>query len=109
MTDPATLGEYNLRATRNMQVTGYGVNVVTHISCPGCAAADWLLFPITAAFDDHVGVQDPRTCSECGRTFRFLVTQEGGGAAMGGITQGRIVQIGGDPVPGYLRGMIGLA
>lgn len=105
MSDPATLDEYNARATRNQRVSGYGANVVTHFPCPGCAAPDWLKFPITAALNGYKDVQRPATCTECGRTFRFAVTVEGGGPFAGGSTSAAFVQTGGADIPAYLPAM----
>lgn len=100
--DPATLDDYNAKAAANMAITGYGADVVTKFPCPGCAAPGWMDFPITAAMNDYRDVQEPVTCRECGRTFRFAITVEGGGAAAGGSTQGEFVQTAGADVPSYL-------
>lgn len=102
MADPATLDEYNTKALANQSITGFGADVVTHFPCPGCAAPGWLDFPITAALNDYRDVQDPATCQECGRSFRFAITVTGGGAAAGGSTEGQFIQTGGPDLPDYL-------
>lgn len=105
MNDPATLDEYNAKAMRSQRITGYGAGVVTHFPCPGCAAPDWLAFPITAALNGYAGVQDSTACKECGRSFRMVITVTGGGAAAGGSTESAIVQTGGEDIPAYLPPM----
>lgn len=99
MPDPTTLDEFNKRASANMQITGYGAEVKTHFPCPGCAAAEWLEFPIAAAMNDYADVQEPSTCSECGRTFRLNIDRHEGSI------DGMFVQLGGDPIPDYLPPM----
>ena len=106
MADPATLDEYNAKAMANSTITGFGADMVTHFPCPGCAAPGWMDFPITASLNDYRDVQDPASCSECGRTFRFKITQTGGGAAAGGSTEGTFVQVDGPDVPSYLPPML---
>ena len=97
--DPTTLDEYNERYQANTRITGFGVDVATIFPCPGCTAPDWLRFPVTAALNDYADVQEPTTCSACGRTFRFAV-EVGDGNVRGGI-----VQTAGDPIPSYLPPM----
>ena len=87
---------------QGQHITGRGVEVVTHLPCPGCAAPNWLDFPITAALNDYADVQQPSTCKECGRTFQMLIEVQGGGPSAGGSTEARIVQTGGDDIPDYL-------
>lgn len=105
MPDPATLDEYNARALASQHIEGYGADVVTWLPCPGCAAPDWLGMPITAALNDYADVQAPTTCGKCGRTFRLVITLEGGGAAAGGSTSAAFVQTGGTDIPAYLPPM----
>lgn len=97
MTDPATLEQYNLLCLQNTKVTGFGFETKTILPCPGCAAAGWMEFPVTAGLNDYVDIQEPKTCAECGRTFKFVVVQGDDGS-----TQSTFVQTGGAPIPFYL-------
>jgi hypothetical protein len=99
VSDPATVAEYNQLAAKNARVTGQGTQTVTHIPCPGCAAPDWLAFPVTAALDEYAGVQRPARCAACGRTFRLAITREGGSVIS------EFIQTGGPALPAYLPPM----
>lgn len=92
--DPKTVDDYNARAMANAKVEGYGIfGVKQTLPCPGCAAPGWKSFKI---IEVEQVMPEPATCWNCGRTFKVLVSHEGGGTSM------EFVQTGGDDVPDYL-------
>lgn len=95
--DPINLDEYNRLTQQNLIVTGEAADRVTTFPCPGCAAAGWHSFHVTTGFES---VNDPATCNDCGRTFRFDIKKEHGSVS------GSIILISGDPMPDYLPSTI---
>lgn len=89
---PASAQEFMLRHYKNYQVTGLGMDVATHMPCPGCAAKNWLVFKLP---DTMRATSAGRVCEECHRGFR-AVYQVGGG-----ITRFEMVQTVGPALPDW--------
>lgn len=97
MEDPQTMHEYNQRYNDNTRFEGRYAETKTVMPCPGCAASDWLDWPVTAAMNDYADVTKPTKCKHCNRTFRFQMD-----ASANGITM-RIYQTDGPEVPSFLK------
>lgn len=95
MTAPTSLEELNARATANIRIEGYGLEVRTVAACPWCGAPDWATWPVTDF--EYKAMQTETTCSECGRSGKIIVTDHGDGS-----TSAEIVQTGGDDPPDWL-------
>lgn len=96
MSDPKDLDEYNERCAGNMEIDGYGMDVVTHFPCPGCGAPGWMDMPIVAAMDDYASIKEPSTCNACGRVFRIDVQESGD------LTSMQYVLVSGDDMPDFI-------
>lgn len=92
VSDPASADEYLRLFHERLRTSGFGFEVTQHSPCPFCAAADWMVCRILDVEDRMRG--GAITCSECGRTGRFLVERTAAGL------QFEFVQTGGpDPAP----------
>ena len=83
--------EFDREYAANTRISGYGADVTTHLPCPGCAAADWILWPIVNP------PTDAKKCRACGRTFQILISRTPNGTRM----TGEIVQIDGPDLPDW--------
>jgi hypothetical protein len=93
-TDPATEEDYRALFAKNSRVEGFGIDGVTQVSpCPFCAAPDWAKWKIINVRED---MQQDNTCSNCGRSAKFLIQERASGVEF------ELVQTGGDPIPDYL-------
>lgn len=94
-TAPTNMDDYNKMFMENSQVTGYGIDAVTqHIPCPFCTAPDFFVILVVNA---HAGLAEERTCSECGRSGKNIITRSANGTAF------EFVQTGGDDAPEWLE------
>lgn len=90
MTDPATIEEYNARHRANLRFEGFGLEAISHLPCPFCAAPDFMVFKL---LDSTSAFEAGATCGECGRSMRAVI-RRGRDITMD------IVQTGGpDPAP----------
>lgn len=94
---PTSLDEYNLRYKANTRIEGTGADTRTVLPCPFCAAADWLVYPVTAAMDNYQKIQEPRKCGHCGRTARLIIKQNEGSVEQ------ELVQTDGPEPPDWLE------
>lgn len=71
MSAPASFQEYLARFHANTQASGFGLDTTSHIPCPFCAAADFL---VARLLDFEDAMKRETTCRECGRSGKNLFT-----------------------------------
>lgn len=105
MSQPQNYDEYLKRSKANQRLTGHFFETAMVLPCPFCAAPDFLEARIVdEAFLLGREREAPmaralmagRTCRECGRSAKAIVTHEGAGVRI------EVVQSGGDPLPAWL-------
>lgn len=98
MSHPVTYEEYEQRSMANTKVTGMYDTTAQVLPCPWCGAPDWLTIPIfKTAIEGYGTITGERTCSECGRSGKLLITEKGSS------TISEFVQTGGPDAPTYLN------
>lgn len=65
MAEPRDKEEYEARTFRNTYLSGQGLAVKQHLSCPFCGAKDWAEALILQFMDE---LSKPHKCSDCGRS-----------------------------------------
>lgn len=106
MSDPATKDQYTALFHANTRFSGHGLDTAMHTPCPWCAAPDYMVVHSFAGIvpgDDrptlHDEMRTATTCSNCGRTGKWLIDSNDAGVAA------EFVQLGGDDPPKYLPPM----
>lgn len=61
---PESMDQLGALTTQNLRVEGYGLDVVTVLPCPFCAAPDWARLPILTTPE---AMKTGATCGSCGR------------------------------------------
>lgn len=89
---PTNKEEYLARFHMNQRIEGFGLDTTTHLPCPFCAAAGFMVLPVTST---HEALDAGATCKECGRSARGLITRTPTQTTM------EMVQTGGDDPPDW--------
>lgn len=90
---PTSMEELSARFAANQKITGFGLEVATHMPCGFCGAPDLFIMPIT---DAQSAMVKGSVCKECGRGTKALFTEHDGGISF------EIVQTSGDDPPAWL-------
>ena len=93
MPDPKTRHEYERLAHVNMGMSGFGVDTISHMPCPGCCARDFMTFKVV---DTEKALSEATVCSNCKRGFKMVLNRSPGSVSF------RVVQTEGPDLPDYL-------
>jgi hypothetical protein len=95
MNAPTTMAEYTKRFMENERVEGDGPSTTVVMSCPFCAAPDFMRLRILEG-EAAMAMAAGATCQQCGRSARTLFDRRGG------EMRAELVQTGGDEQPEWL-------
>jgi hypothetical protein len=92
-----TKDEYENRYQENQALSGFGLEVKTHLPCPFCAAPEFLVYPIWPPDEHQKALEKGADCKECGRGMRVVYT-----ANTQSMLAFKMVQTKGDDPPDYI-------
>lgn len=103
MAIPRNMAEYTDAFTKATEITGFGLDVCSHMPCPWCAFKNFmLLFPAAGieSGDDrptlHETMGTAHRCVRCGRSGKYLIERDGSGV------MAEFVQVAGPKSPSWL-------
>lgn len=94
--DPKSMDELSYRYAKNMRISGWGIEGVTHhVPCMFCGAPDFQTYRV---IDVEAETAKDTKCKYCGRSGRIITTTSNGGSTK--IME--LVQTGGDDPPEWM-------
>lgn len=84
MTTLSSMDELNAATIKNCRIEGFGSATKQILSCPFCAAPDWMRLPIMGDMDTVM--EKGAKCSQCQRSAKVL-TRRGPGSIRIGFVQ----------------------
>ncbi len=93
MAEPMSPEDFQARYAIAYLVTGSGPIRTTHLPCPFCAAADWMVY---SEAETKSAMTRDHACQACGRSARYEI-----GLDDDGVTA-ELVQTAGPDAPGWM-------